>query len=230
MPSAGDDVNAAAGRFPEPGKTTRVAVVVAHPDDETLWAGGLLLSHPEWSPFIVTLCRGDDPDRVPRFRKALERLGATGIMGRLDDGPEQLPLSTERVQDAILTLLPHRDYDILLTHAPQGEYTSHRRHEEVSLAVRELWEEGHLRAGSLWQFAYEDGGGTHAPRPQQDASLLLPLPETVWAQKFGMITEVYGFADTSWEALAVTRTEAFHCFTNRRSTPASAAPGQVLRQ
>ena len=38
----------------ELGETSRVAVVVAHPDDETLWAGGLLLSHPEWSPFKET--------------------------------------------------------------------------------------------------------------------------------------------------------------------------------
>ena len=32
----------------------RVAVIVAHPDDETLWAGGLLLAHPEWTTFIAT--------------------------------------------------------------------------------------------------------------------------------------------------------------------------------
>jgi LmbE family N-acetylglucosaminyl deacetylase len=228
MPIAGDDVNAPGEGFPEPVNTIRVAVVVAHPDDETLWAGGLLLSHPEWSPFIVTLCRGDDPDRAPKFRRALERLGATGIMGRLDDGPEQLPFSIKRVQDAILYLLPSWEYDILLTHAPEGEYTWHRRHGEVGVAVRELWGEGHLRARSLWQFAYEDGGGAYAPRPQQDASVQLPLPEPVWAQKYGIINEVYGFAETSWEARAVTRTEAFHCFTDRRSVHSSAEPGQAV--
>jgi LmbE family N-acetylglucosaminyl deacetylase len=217
MAAVGVDVNAALERLPEPGKSLRVAVVVAHPDDETLWAGGLLLSHPEWSPFIVTLCRGDDPDRAPRFRKALERLGATGIMGRLDDGPAQAPIPIKQVQDAILLLLPDGEYDLVLTHAPQGEYTWHRRHQEVALAVRELWGEGHLRARSLWQFAYEDGGGTHVPQPQQDASFLLTLPKTVWAQKYGIITEVYGFAETSWEACAATRAEAFHCFTDRRS-------------
>ena len=62
----------------EPGRTPQVAVIVAHPDDETLWTGGLLLSHPEWSPFIVTLCRGEDSDRAPKFFKAMECLGAKG--------------------------------------------------------------------------------------------------------------------------------------------------------
>jgi LmbE family N-acetylglucosaminyl deacetylase len=29
-----------------------VAVIIAHPDDETLWAGGIILSHPSWLWFI----------------------------------------------------------------------------------------------------------------------------------------------------------------------------------
>lgn len=197
----------------EPGSTIRVAVVVAHPDDETLWAGGLLLSHPEWSTFVLTLCRGEDPDRSERFRQALSRLGACGAMGNLDDGVDQFPLSTQRVQDAILSLLPKRDFDLLLTHAPQGEYTWHRRHGEVSMAVRDLWRDGHLHAKDLWQFAYEDGGGTRLPQAQSGTSLQLPLTESIWEQKHHIITGIYGFAETSWEARTTPRTEAFNCFT-----------------
>jgi LmbE family N-acetylglucosaminyl deacetylase len=193
----------------------RVAVIVAHPDDETLWAGGLLLSHPEWSPFIVALCRGNDPDRAPRFRRALESLGAEGNLGSLDDGPDQFPLSTKRVQEAILALLPERDYDILLTHAPQGEYTWHRRHGEVSLAVRDLWREGELQARSLWQFAFEDGAGAYPPRPQTDASLHLPLSDAIWARKKRIITEDYGFDEGSWECRALSLAEAFTCFSEQ---------------
>jgi LmbE family N-acetylglucosaminyl deacetylase len=192
----------------------RVAVVVAHPDDETLWAGGLLLSHPEWSTFIVTLCRGEDPDRSGRFRALLRNFGAQGAMGTLDDGVDQHPLAPMEVQQAILSLLPRREYDLLLTHAPQGEYTWHRRHGEVSLAMHALWREGQLRAARLWEFAYEDGGGAYAPRAREDASLRIHLVESIWERKLQAITRTYGFQASSWEARAVARTEGFTCFTD----------------
>lgn len=210
-------MNTAVEQNPELGGIRQVAVVVAHPDDETLWAGGLLLSHPEWSPFIATLCRGSDPDRAPKFRKVLALLNAQGTMGDLDDGPDQIPLPPEMVQSTVLSLLPARDYDLVLTHAPGGEYTHHRRHEEVSLALWQLWLGGNLRAGKLCQFAYEDGGGIYPPRPCKDASLHFPLSPALWNRKYHIITQIYGFGADSWEARAVTRVEAFHCFSEQES-------------
>ena len=44
------------------GKSKSVAVIVAHPDDETLWAGGTILNHPSWHWFVACLCRGNDQD------------------------------------------------------------------------------------------------------------------------------------------------------------------------
>ncbi len=117
----------------------------------------------------------------------------------------------------ILALLPERDYDLLLTHAPCGEYTRHRRHEEVSKAVRVLWRDGTLRARYLWQFAYEDGGGAYLPRPQRDAGLQVRLSDALWTRKYDMITRLYGFGADSWEARVVPRTEAFHCFPKQES-------------
>ena len=79
------------------GKT--VAVIVAHPDDETLWAGGTILSHPSWTCFIVCLCRGSDPERAEKFNLALSVLKSEGIMGNLDDGPDQKPLDETGVEN-----------------------------------------------------------------------------------------------------------------------------------
>jgi len=187
------------------------AVIVAHPDDETLWAGGTILLHPESRWTIVTLCRKSDPDRAPRFFQALEKLNATGAMGDLDDGPEQFALAAQQVRDMILDLLPSKSYDLVITHGPGGEYTRHIRHEEAGKAVYELWEGKRLFAKEIWRFAYEDGVGKYLPRPIQDADLRLKLPLEIWRKKYNIITQVYGFGPDSFEAKTAPREESFWC-------------------
>jgi hypothetical protein len=77
--------------------------------------------HPESKWIILTLCRMSDPDRSPKFDKAMNRLGATGIMGDLGDGPEQSPLDCYEVQCAITELLPSHNFDLIITHGSRGE-------------------------------------------------------------------------------------------------------------
>ena len=60
-------------------------VLVAHPDDETIWMGGTILAYPNIDWTIFCLCRGDDPDRAPKFRRVLKFLGAHGTISNLED-------------------------------------------------------------------------------------------------------------------------------------------------
>ena len=78
--------------------TKTVALIVAHPDDETLWAGGTILSHPSWQCFIACLCRKSDTERALKFYKTLKVLKSEGVMGNLDDGPEQKPLEEKEIE------------------------------------------------------------------------------------------------------------------------------------
>jgi LmbE family N-acetylglucosaminyl deacetylase len=195
-----------------PGPRLRAAVVVAHPDDETLWCGGYILTHPEFDWRIVTLCRASDPDRAPKFRRVLEQLGAVGEMADLDDEPGQLPLPIEQIQETIVRLLAGGSYSLILTHGPKGEYTRHRRHEECCRSVVELWQSGSIATKRLWLFAYEDGGHAYFPRVRGDADRRDKLAESVWLEKRRLITSVYGYGAESWEARATPREEGFWCF------------------
>lgn len=190
-----------------------VAVIVAHPDDETLWAGGLLIDHPLWQVFVASLCRGGDQERSEKFSKAMNFLGATWKMEDLDDGPEQLPLAERIVQQKILQLLPHKYFDLVITHAPDGEYTRHLRHEEVSKAVIKLWHSRKILAEELWTFAYEDGNRMYFPKAITEGAFCYELGRDTWQKKYSIITGIYGFDGDSWEALTTPKKEAFYQFT-----------------
>lgn len=197
-----------------------VVIIVAHPDDETLWAGGTILCHPSWSCFIISLCRGNDPDRGPRFYEALKMLKSEGKMGDFDDGPDQVPMKNEDVEQAILNLIPSKHSDIILTHNPSGEYTKHIRHEEVGEAVINLWNSGKISASEIRLFAYEDGHKTYYPKALTNASVYRPLTRRIWLRKYNIITRIYGFEEESWEAKTTPPAEAFwrfaHPFTAKK--------------
>ena len=205
-----------------------VAVIVAHPDDETLWAGGLILLHPSWDWFIVSLCRGEDTERAQKFRKALKVLKSGGVMGNLDDGPEQHPVQEEEVEKLLADLLPSKHFDLVITHNPDGEYTRHIRHEEISKAVITLWNSGQIDAEVLWTFAYEDGNKRYFPKAVPAANIIVHLSKKIWFKKFKLIKAIYGFEADSWEAQTTPKTESFWRFPNSGSAMAWLQNGGVV--
>ncbi len=193
-----------------------VAIIVAHPDDETLWAGGTILGHPEWDCFVLCLCRADDLDRSFKFNQTLKILKAKGIMGTINDDPDLKPLDERELEKTILELLPKKHYDLIITHSENGEYTRHIRHEETSRAVLKLWQNKKISADELWTFAYEDGENAYFPKAIVDAHLYQILTEEIWLQKFKIMTEVYGFDKNSWETETTPLAEAFWHFKNNQ--------------
>ena len=192
-----------------------ILVIIAHPDDETLWCGGTLLMHPGHDWFIACLCRKNDRDRGPKFKKALAIYKAKGRMGDLDDGTGKKPLDKNVVRKAVLRLVPKQHFDLVLTHSPDGEYTRNIRHEEIGRTVIELWSEQKISMGELWTFAYEDGFEKYYPQAIKSASIHQTLPKNIWQEKYRLITEVYGFEETSFEARTTPKNEAFWKFEKR---------------
>jgi LmbE family N-acetylglucosaminyl deacetylase len=195
-------------------KERHAAVIVAHPDDETLWAGGTILLNPSWNWQIVSLCRNSDEERSYKFKKAMKILNSIGVMGDLDDGPEQNPLDEKEVELAITDLIPSTHFNLIITHSPSGEYTRHKRHEEIGKAVINLWHSGKIITDELWMFAYEDGNRKYLPNPIKNVPVYKTLTNRIWLKKYEILTKIYGFNKNSWEAETTPSAESFWQFTD----------------
>jgi LmbE family N-acetylglucosaminyl deacetylase len=185
------------------------ALIVAHPDDETIWAGGLILGNPEWEWTVLSLCRADDADRAPKFRRVCERLGVTGLISDLDDSASLQPVDPPAdVGERILSHLPAGPWDLCVTHGANGEY-GHLRHKEVHAAVLHLAGEGRIICRDLWTFAYECESPGGACRPAPWADVLVDLTPAQLAEKMHIVRELYGYADGSFEVNACISPESF---------------------
>lgn len=206
------------------------AVIVAHPSDETLWSGGFILQRPNWDWFILTLCRSPDSDRIAAFSPVLRYLGAEGIMAELDDGTRGRLLNQAAVRHAIREGLPQQSYDLVLTHAGQGERTGSRRQEACSQAVGSLVRDGHLVARRFMHFSYDDSNDQRLPRAKATADERYELDPDILGRKRHIISELYGFGAESWQAKVMPDVEGFSHVENLGRQPDASSRMRMTAQ
>lgn len=188
----------------------KVVIIVAHPDDETIWSGGLILQHPDWEWTIMSLCRGDDPDRKPKFEKVCQLYGAKAIITDLDDSSTLQPIEPKRdIGQRILQSVGGTVWDLCATHGRNGEY-GHPRHREIHAEVLRLVSNKSLRCRQLWAFAYDCGIETARCRPAPFANKCVELTTQQLAEKRRIVCEEYGYASNSFEVSACISPESFH--------------------
>jgi hypothetical protein len=103
-------------------------IVVAHPDDESLWCAGLVVSFPK-KDWLIVCCTipFKDPERADKFRDACDVLGAESILLAHPErnGPIPKPSLEGR--------------DLVISHGPKGEY-GHPQHRELNALLRpDIW-------------------------------------------------------------------------------------------
>ena len=185
-------------------KKKEALVIVAHPDDETIWMGGTILKNKNWNWTIICLCRGRDKDRRPKFEKVCKILNAKCTIDRVED-TKLKPFPIKKIEK-IIEKNTEGKYDYVFTHGKNGEY-GHIRHKECHRAVKKLVKQGKIKCKQLLFFSYKKKGDI--PEPNKQADILYKLNKQILLKKKRIVNKVYGFQKNSFEVLSCKQEESF---------------------
>lgn len=222
--------------------------VFAHPDDESLLAGGVLVQHHVSGArtAVVTATWAANSRRAPELSDALAILGAGAprLLGYADartaeSAHEQPRLVDAPLDEAIGRLVSHiRTFkpDLVVTHDALGQLTGHPDHQrthQITLLAVEAAGLAHLypEAGAPWQpvalYAAthpESGVGGLRPLLEAVGKAVLAVPDSYITS----VVDVSLWAETKWRAILAHRSEA----ARERSLPGLLArlPEQARRR
>ncbi len=184
-------------------------VIVAHPDDETIWIGGTIARHKNVQWTIFALCRKSDQDRMPKFMRVAKHYGARGIICDLEDeGILSVQQSIPQIIKIIQKELLRKTFDILFTHGANGEY-GHPRHQGVHLAVKQMLAEKQILAKDVFFFSYFLDKQKKIAVPQQRSPFQVELSNSEWEAKRNVIKQLYGFKSHIFENRSCSKIESF---------------------
>lgn len=188
----------------------KAIVITAHPDDETIWMGGTILTNKNIDWTIFSLCRYSDDDRRPKFKKVCSYYNAKCIMTDLEDeGKITFEEGIEDAKNYIKESLKGKKFNYIFTHGKNGEY-GHDAHKQVNIAVNDLILSGDINAEYLFNFNYDkDPENEYKVIAKVNSNYIKKLDSNIFQEKKRITSEMHGYPMDGIDVGYSTNPEAF---------------------
>lgn len=116
-------------------------MIVAHPDDETIWGGGHLLKD---KYLVICLTNGNNSTRKKEFNEVMKKTNDLGIIldfpDKTNNKRDNWHKSYQYIYNDLHYLLTKGHFKTIVTHNPKGEY-GHQHHIMTSNIVTKITKE-----------------------------------------------------------------------------------------
>jgi LmbE family N-acetylglucosaminyl deacetylase len=183
-------------------KHMNAAVFCAHPDDETIFMGGTILNHPDWSWNIYCFTYMDNSMRGRELKKAIGKFRSFGVkhinfnMLGFNDSKDPMVLGDDfrLYRLALKEIGKNKKFDVIFTHNKKGDY-GHPQHIMVQKAVRKEFKGNN----SIWEFICL-GAEKVVPAPILENLVLMQLDRKSLERKL-KVFESYSSQMSTWKDL-----------------------------
>jgi len=162
-------------------------MIVAHPDDETLWGGAHLL---EGNYLVVCITNGNNKIRRQEFADVMDATNNVGLHLSYPDKENGVRSDWNSVigllEDDLRLILEYKNWELVVTHNPDGEY-GHIHHQMTSAVVTEIIDE--LTATDQFHGTYYYFGTYYKKSALREIAQTLPTVDAMQLQDTGLSSD-----------------------------------------